>query len=86
MYTRDSIQLTLDENMTISHIREAILPSPILAYLHITPKGTVSCDEYFSEGLNILISISVYALVVFKVFQKLFTTTHNFICFFEIPY
>ncbi len=57
MYTRDSIQLTLDENMTINHIREAILPSDILAYLHITHKGTVSRDGYFSEGLNILISI-----------------------------
>jgi hypothetical protein len=57
MYTRDSIQLTLDENMTINHIREAILPSPILAYLHITLKGKVSRGGYFSEGLNILISI-----------------------------
>jgi hypothetical protein len=64
------MQLSLDENMTINHIREAILPSPILAYLHITLKGTVLRDGYFSEGLNILISISVYALVVLRSFKS----------------
>jgi hypothetical protein len=43
------MQLSFDENMTINHIREAILPPPILAYLHIKLKGTVSRDGYFSE-------------------------------------
>jgi hypothetical protein len=33
----------------------------------------------FFGGLNILISTSVYALMVFKVFQKLFTTLCNYL-------
>ncbi len=50
-------------------------------------------DGYYFEGLNIVIStgtvLSVYALVVFKVFQKLFTTLYNYnllIWFYEITY
>ncbi len=72
MYTKDSIQLSLDENMTINHIREAILPSAILAYLHITLKGTVSRDGYFSEGLNILISIFCVCAGGFQGLSKAF--------------
>jgi hypothetical protein len=73
MYTRESIQLNLDENMTINHIREAILPFDILAYLHITLKGTVSRDGYFSEGLlNILISIFCVCAGGFQGLSKAF--------------
>jgi hypothetical protein len=44
-------------------------------------KGTVSRGSYFFESL--------YALMVFTVFQKLYTTLYNyklFICFCEITY
>ncbi len=73
------MQLSFDENMTIDHIREAILPSDILPYLHITFKGTVSRGGYFLEVYIFYLVLSVYALVVFKVFQKLVTTMYNFI-------
>jgi hypothetical protein len=53
-------------------------------------KGTVSGDGYFLGKLYTFQSVfSVYALMVFKVFQKFFTTLYNyyiFICFFEIIY
>jgi hypothetical protein len=34
-------------------------------------KGTMAQDGYFFESLNILLILSVYALMVFKIFQKL---------------
>ncbi len=43
----------------------------------INVKETVSRNGYFFEGLNILTVLSVYALMVFKAFQKLFTTLFN---------
>jgi hypothetical protein len=44
--------------------------------LNLALKGTVSRDEYFFEGLNILV-LYVSALMVFKVFRKLFTALYN---------
>ncbi len=41
-------------------------------------KGTVSRDEYYFEGLNILIRYFLYALMVYKVFQKLFITLYKY--------
>jgi hypothetical protein len=43
-------------------------------------KGQRHEIDTFFDGLNILI-VSVYALLVFKVFQKLFNTLYNFCLF-----
>jgi hypothetical protein len=41
-------------------------------------KGQCHEMDIVFEGLNSLISTSVYALMVFKVFQKLFTNIYNY--------
>jgi hypothetical protein len=54
-----------------------------------TLKGHFHEMDIFVEGINILIGTSGYALMVFKVFQKLITVLYNhnhFVYFFEISY
>jgi hypothetical protein len=58
-----------------NHPVELVSHRQILAF-----KGTVSGDGgYFFEGLSIsMYVLSMYALMVFKVFQTLFTTLYNY--------
>jgi hypothetical protein len=45
-------------------------------------KGTMSRDGHFFKGLNIKSVLSVYVLMVFKIFQKLFTNPMQLLTFY----
>jgi hypothetical protein len=47
-------------------------------YLVENLKGLCHKKDFFGKGLNVLSLLSVYALMVFKVFLMLFTTLCNY--------